>query len=288
MKIGFIGLGTMGAPMAKHLRAAGHDLVVWNRTKAKTAPLVAEGAEAVETPLALAQICDVIILCVNRSEDVQDLVAKMMPVAKPGALFIDHSTIHPRVATEIHDELAKAGFGFVDAPITGGSMGANNGTLTIFCGGNEAEVARAKPILDAYAKRVERVGGPGMGQMMKMANQIAVGGALVALCESLAFAQKAGLDLEQAHELLKGGAAGSWAFDNYGPKILQQDWTPGFSIKNQRKDFGYCKEAAEDIGMDVPATNLVDQLLERLDNLGRGEQTTAALFDAYISGEELN
>ncbi len=165
-------------------------------------------------------------------------------------------------------------------------MGAQNGTLTIFCGGSEEDFSFAAPILGAYGRRVERVGGPGAGQMMKMANQIAVGGALLALCESLAFAKRAGLDLKQAHALIGSGAAGSWAFENYGPKILNQDWAPGFSIKNQRKDFGYAFEAAEKIGALIPGTILTDELLELLQNEGRGEETTAALFDLMSRGNE--
>ncbi|MEQ1934661.1 MAG: NAD(P)-dependent oxidoreductase, partial [Fimbriimonadaceae bacterium] len=151
--------------------------------------------------------------------------------------------------------------------------------LTIFCGGDSDNIDAAKPFLSAYAKRAERVGSAGAGQMMKMANQIAVGGALLALCESLAFASRAGLDLRQTRELLSGGAAGSWAFENYGPKILDRDWSPGFSIDNQRKDFAYCEEAAAQMGLEIPGTALVDELLRQLQEEGRGQETTAALYD---------
>ena len=265
--------------MAGHLHQAGNDTIVWNRTVAKSEPLRAQGIAVADSLAALAVHSDMVFLCVNRSEDVADCVAEMKNTARPGTLFVDHSTIAPEAAIALHIDLKESGFRFIDAPITGGSMGAQRGQLTIFCGGDESTIAEAMPVLSAYAKRAERVGGPGAGQMMKMANQIAVGGALLALCECLAFASKAGLDLVQAKTLIGGGAAGSWAFENYGPKILARDWSPGFSIKNQRKDFGYCREAAKSIDAQIPGTDLVDRLLEILQNEGRGEETTAALFD---------
>ncbi len=281
-RVGFVGLGVMGAPMAGHLHQAGNDTIVWNRTVAKSEPLRAQGIAVADSLAALAVHSDMVFLCVNRSEDVADCVAEMKNTARPGTLFVDHSTIAPEAAIALHIDLKESGFRFIDAPITGGSMGAQRGQLTIFCGGDESTIAEAMPVLSAYAKRAERVGGPGAGQMMKMANQIAVGGALMALCESLAFADRAGLDLAQTRELLSGGAAGSWAFDNYGPKILTRDWTPGFSIKNQRKDFGYCLEAADSLELDLPATALIDELLGELESEGRGEETTAALFELLV------
>lgn len=158
-------------------------------------------------------------------------------------------------------------------------MGAQRGQLTIFCGGDEADVRRAIGITKPYSKRSERVGGPGAGQMMKMVNQIAVAGALLALCEGLAFAEKAGLDLAQTRELVGSGAAGSWAFENYGPKILNRDWTPGFTIENQLKDLQYCLSSAEDIGAAIPGAELVNRLLDEMRSRGEGGKTTAALFE---------
>jgi len=276
--IGFVGLGTMGQPMAGHLVRAGHEVTVWNRTPGKTV----EGASQAETLEELARSCEAVILCVNRSEDVAEILTGLTGPTTQVRVIVDHSTIAPRAAQGFYEELKSKDIAFVDAPITGGSMGAKNGTLTIFCGGDEPDINRVSPTLEAYGKRIERVGGPGMGQMMKMANQIAVGGALLALCECLSFAERAGLDLAQARELIGGGAAASWAFENYGPMILNRDWTPGFSVKNQRKDFGYAKEAAASIGVDLPGTDLVDSLLATLQNEGRGEDTTAALFDVLI------
>jgi 3-hydroxyisobutyrate dehydrogenase-like beta-hydroxyacid dehydrogenase len=205
----------------------------------------------------------------------------MSPYGKAGTLFIDHSTIAPDGAVALAAELKSKALRFVDAPITGGSMGAQKGQLTIFCGGDEADVAQAIEVIKPYTKTAARVGPSGAGQQMKMANQIAVGGALLALCESLNYAAKAGLSVQQAHELIGGGAGGSWAFSNYGTKILNRDWSPGFTIDNQRKDFAYCAEAAKKLGAAIPGTDLVDRLLAELQNAGHGGWTTAALFEAY-------
>jgi 3-hydroxyisobutyrate dehydrogenase-like beta-hydroxyacid dehydrogenase len=283
MKIGFVGLGIMGGPMAGHLISAGRDVTVWNRTEAKQEPLRAQGAKVALTLADLASHCEVVCLCVSRTEDVEACLAELTSQAKPGTLFIDHSTIAPAAAAYLGQRLKEEGMRFVDAPITGGSMGAIKGQLTIFCGGDEADVAQALEVIKPYAKSAARVGPSGAGQQMKMANQIAVGGALIALCESLNFAQKAGLDIAQARELIGGGAGGSWAFENYGPKLLKSDWSPGFTIDNQRKDFGYCKEAAEATGALIPCTELVDDLLAELQARGHGGWTTAALYDLYQS-----
>lgn len=282
--VGFIGLGVMGAPMAGHLMRAGHPLVIWSRTPGRVEPLREAGAHVAESPADLARQAEVVFLCVNRSEDVREVVEALEPGLSSGQVVVDHSTIAPSEARALHRRLAERGIAFVDAPVTGGSMGAREGKLTIFCGGRREDFERVAPILAAYAKRAEHVGGPGMGQMMKLANQIAVAGSLLGLCESLAFAQAVGLDLAQTRELLAGGAAGSWAFDHYGPKILARDWSPGFSIRNQRKDFAYAREVAEELGLEIPGTLLVDRLLGQLEAEGRSEDTTAALFDVLARG----
>jgi 3-hydroxyisobutyrate dehydrogenase len=279
MKVGFIGFGTMGLPMAGHLLSAYGELGIWSRNPSAAEELVAKGAVRAATAKDLAAMCDVVVLCVNRTEDVQSLCEELARGAKPGTLIIDHSTISPRGAKEIEASLRKDGFRFVDAPITGGSMGAQSGQLTIFVGGSENDCAEAIEVIKPYSKRAERVGGPGTGQMAKMANQIAVASMLMGLCECLVFAEKAGLDLEQMRDMIGGGAGGSWGFPNYGPRILKRDWSPGFSIKNQRKDFAYCREAASEIGAQIPATLLVDNLLQVLQDEGRGEEATTALFE---------
>lgn len=282
MTVGFVGLGTMGGPMAGHLAKAGHDTVVWNRTPGKADAAIALGARRAETMADLASHCEIVFLCVTTSEDVSLCMQAMLPSAKPGTIFVDHSTISPVASEAMHRRAIDAGCKFIDAPITGGSAGAINGALTIFCGGDQADYDKVKPVMDAYTKRSELVGGPGRGQMMKMANQIAVGGALLGLCESLSFAQKAGLDVALTRELLSGGAAGSWAMDHYGQKIIDSDWSLGFSVSNQRKDFGYCREAAGEIDAVIPMSDLADELLKQMDDKGQGGLTTAALYSEYL------
>ena len=268
--------------MAGHLLAGGHEVTVWNRTPGKAETLKAAGATVASDLKGLAETCDVVFTCVGRSEDVADVVREMAPHAQSGTLFVDHSTIEPSMARTLHKELSEKCLRFVDAPITGGSMGAKNGTLTIFCGGDHDDVVEAMNTMLPYTKRAERVGDSGSGQVMKLANQIAVGGALMGLCESIAFAKKAGLDITQAHSMIGGGAGGSWAFENYGAKVLNEDWTPGFSIKNQRKDFGYCEAAAKELGIEILMTQLANRMLGELQSEGRGEDATAALYEVYF------
>lgn len=282
--IGFIGLGVMGAPMAGHLLKAYGSLNVWSRTEGRDQALVDVGATRFGSIAELAKASETIILCLNRTEDVESILTEIAAQSK-GQLIIDHSTISPAATRRIHQMVSAKGMRFVDAPITGGSMGAQAGTLTIFCGGTEADVESAIDIIRPYSKRAERVGDGGSGQTMKMANQIAVGGALLALCESLSYAKKAGLDLQQTRSLLGGGAAGSWAFEHYGPKVLNQDWSPGFSIRNQRKDFGYCFESASELGAAVPGTQLIDRLLAVLDEDGHGDWTTCAVYETLLGME---
>ncbi len=268
--------------MAGHLRAAGFEVTVWNRTAGKADALRQRGADVAETLQELASRCEVVFLCVNRSEDVWACLLDLVKTAMPGTLFVDHSTIAPDDAKRIAADIEAQGFRFVDAPITGGSVGAQNGQLTIFMGGAEEDVAEAIEYAKPYTKRAERVGPSGAGQLAKMVNQIAVGGALLALCESLSFAKKAGLDIVQIRDMISGGAGGSWAYQHYGNMILAEDWRPGFSVKNQRKDFGYARQAASSIDAAIPGTNLVDQLLAKLEEAGHGEWTTAALFTVML------
>lgn len=267
--------------MAGHLLRAGNSVTVWNRTPDKADPLRDAGATVAINPVELAKASDVVFLCVRGSEDVAELLEAMRD-APPGTLFVDHSTIAPPAAEGLHKELRDRNHRFVDAPVTGGSAGAQNGALTIFLGGEEADCEEARLAMEPYTKRAERVGPGGAGQLAKMANQIAVGGALLALCETLSFANKAGLDVAQIRSLVGGGSGGSWAFENYGKMILAEDWRPGFSVDNQRKDFAYCRVAATEIDAAIPLTDLVDRLLAPLQEEGRGGDTTAALYEILL------
>jgi len=267
--------------MAGHLVKAGRTVTVWNRSREKAEPLRAAGAAVAPDLASLAEACDLVFLCVRGSEDVAECLEAMRD-ARPGTLFVDHSTIAPPAAEGLHEEIRARGQRFVDAPVTGGSAGAQNGQLTIFLGGAEEDCAEAQAAMVPYTKRAERVGEGGKGQMAKMANQIAVGGALLALCETLSFAKKAGLDVAQIRSLVGGGSGGSWAFENYGKMILAEDWRPGFSVDNQRKDFAYCRVAATEIDAAIPLTDIVDRLLAPLQEEGRGGDTTAALYEILL------
>jgi 3-hydroxyisobutyrate dehydrogenase len=277
-QLGFIGLGVMGEPMAGHLQKKQGAVTVWNRTPGKADALVEAGATLAPTVQSLGESCDIVFLCVRGGEDTVELASSLAECMASGSIVVDHSTTQPAAAIEASRILSARGVAFVDAPITGGSMGAKNGTLTIFLGGETSDCERVSVPLSAYAKKAQRVGGVGSGQWAKLANQIAVAGSLLGLCESLSFAKKAGLDVRQIHELLSGGAAGSWAFDNYGPKLLNEDWSPGFSIDNQQKDLIYTMEAAGEVDAAVPMTALASQLLELLQQEGDGGKTTAALY----------
>ncbi len=269
----------MGGPMADHVFLAGFPLAVWSRTPAKLKRFNDEGVAIAQSLEILGAASDIVCLCVNRTQDVMECLEELTRLARPDTLFVDHSTILPSAARQIHADLRARGFRFVDAPVTGGSMGAQKGHLTIFCGGESIDIEDARPVMNCYSKRAERVGGPGAGQMMKAANQIAVCGSLIGLCEALSFADKAGLDLVQTRELVGSGAAASWAFENYGPKILERDWSPGFTVDNQEKDLQYCERAAQELGAAIPAARLVHRLLKEMQQDGDGGLTTAALFE---------
>ncbi len=272
----------MGGPMARHLAEKGFDVIVWNRTPAKAETLrdVARIAPSLES---LAAEATLLFLCVSTSEDVEQVVARVLDRASSGSLIVDHSTIAPTDAVQIAELASAKGVRFMDAPVTGGSVGAQQGTLTIFCGGAQEDFDRAYPYLQAYAKKAKLVGPVGAGQTMKMANQIAVALTLLSMAECLAFAEKAGLDLNDCLELIGSGAGGSWSLSNYGPKAIAGDHSPGFAIRHQQKDLVYALQAAREAGVALPGTALVHQLLAVLENLGRGDDATTAIYDLLRS-----
>jgi len=267
----------MGARMAGHLGKQ-RDVLVWNRTRAKTESV--PSVTVAESLQEVAAACDEIFICVSRTEDVREVLSGLKPHLRGGALIVDHSTIEPKAAKEMAAEFGQ----FVDAPVTGGEKGAIEGTLTIFCGGKQADFERAKPMMETYGKRVRLVGGSGSGQMMKMANQISVVNCVLAMAECLAFADRAGLDLAETIELVGSGAGGSWSLANYGPKVLARDWSPGFSIDLQQKDLRYALNTAREKGLSLPGTELVEALFAKLQAEGRGDQSTPALFEVVERG----
>ena len=280
--IGFIGLGVMGAPMAGHLAKAGHSLTVYNRSRAKADAWVDQhGGTALSSPAAVAESADVVISCVGTDDDLSAVTlgrdGAFRAMAK-GALYIDHTTVSARIARQLSVEAAERKLLVVDAPVTGGQAGAENGTLTIMCGGTAASIAMAEPILAAYAKRVVHVGGAGTGQTAKMANQIAIAGVLAGLSEALHFAQRAHLDLDKTFDAISGGAAASWQMDNRWHSMAKDEFDFGFAVDWMRKDLGLAIEEARANGATLPVAALLDQFFADLQNMGAGRQDTSALI----------
>lgn len=282
-RIGFIGLGIMGRGMTHNLLKAGFDLTVWNRTASKAGELVQAGAKRAESPAALAQQCDIIITCVSDTPDVRGVLTGENGVLKgmqPGALVIDTSTISPQVTRELADMIRAQGGHMLDAPISGGSEGAEKGTLSIMVGGDETQFQRAMPVFQAMGKTITHVGGSGAGQTVKLVNQILVVGNMLAVSEALLFAQAGGLDLEKALTAVSGGAAGSWMLSNRGPQVIQRDWRPGFTIDLQQKDLRLVLEEAEQLGIPALATSLISNLYRTLQAQGMGSEGNHALVKA--------
>ena len=282
-RIGFIGLGIMGRGMTHNLLKAGHAVTVWNRNTARADEIVAAGAKSASSPADLASQCDVILVCVSDTPDVEQVLFGENGVSagvKPGALVIDHSTISPQKTVEMAKRLNEQGAAFLDAPVSGGSEGAKNGTLSIMIGGEAADVERAMPILQAYGKTITHVGPQGAGQMAKLVNQILVVVNQLAASEALLFAQAGGLDLAKTIEAVKGGAAGSWMLANRGPQMIVRDFRPGFTIDLQQKDLRLVLESANEMGVPLLATSLVFQLYRTLQAQGLGGDGNHGLVKA--------
>lgn len=289
-RIGFIGLGIMGAGMARNLLKAGFAVTVWNRTAAKMEPLVAEGAVAGASPADVAGKSDIVIVCVSDTPDVERVLFGedgVVQGAHAGMLVIDCSTISPLKTQEFAAALQAEGVFLLDAPVSGGSEGAAKGTLSIMVGGPEAQFARALPVLEAMGKTITHVGVEnGAGQMVKLMNQILVVNGMLALGEAFLFAQAGGLDLRKAFQAVAGGAAGSWALSNRGPQIIERDWSPGFMIDLQQKDIKLVLEAAGEMGVPVFGCSTAFHLYRTLQKRGLGAEGNHALIKAleYLSG----
>ncbi len=291
-RIGFIGLGIMGRGMAANILRAGFELRVWNRTRRRMEPLTAQGAIAADSPADLAANSDIIITCVSDTPDVEAVLLGEHGVihgARPGALVIDMSTISPQATRAIAERLKERGVQMLDAPVSGGSEGAERGTLSIMVGGDAEQLARARPVLEAMGKTITHVGGQGDGQMVKLVNQILVVGNALAMSEALLFAQAGGLDLEKTLNAVAGGAAGSWMLSNRGPQIIRRDWRPGFTIDLQQKDLRLALEAADQLGVPALATSMVFNLYRALQQAGLGSEGNHALIKALerLSGIEV-
>ncbi len=281
-RVAFLGLGTMGAPMAAHLAAAGHEVTVYNRTASKAAAWVAEhGGRAADTPRQAAEGAAIVFSCVGNDDDLRQVTTGPdgafhgMP---PGALFVDHTTTSAEVARELAAAAAALGLAFIDAPVSGGNLGAINGVLTVMCGGRPEAFAQAEPVMRAFARAVTLMGDSGAGQLTKMVNQICIGGLLQGLSEALAFGQKAGLDMAQVISVISQGAAGSWQLANRGPTMVQDQFDFGFAVDWMRKDFGLVLDEARRLGARLPVTALVDQFYADLQAQGGGRLDTSSLI----------
>lgn len=282
-RIGFIGLGIMGRGMAHNLLRAGFDLTVWNRTSARMDALVEAGAAAADTPAAAAREVDVLITCVSDTQDVEAVLFGPEGAADglaPGALVVDTSTISPDATRRFGARLAERQVDMLDAPISGGSEGAAQGTLSIMVGGGEASFARALPAFQAMGRTVTHVGPLGAGQTVKLVNQILVVGNMLAVSEALLFAEAGGLDLEKTLAAVSGGAAGSWMLSNRGPQCVARDWRPGFTIDLQQKDLRLVLEAADQLGVPLLGAGTCFQLYRTLQQRGLGGDGNHALIKA--------
>ncbi|MGE5278416.1 MAG: NAD(P)-dependent oxidoreductase [Acidobacteriota bacterium] len=290
LRVGFVGLGTMGAPMARNLAKAGFPLALATRTAEKARALAAELSAANSHVRAFERFADVgtesdvVVTCLPDAPEVEAVLVGPGGVAEgasPGAVVIDCSTIAAESARALAARLSELGISVLDAPVSGGQKGAIEGTLTFFVGGDAAALGRARPVLQAMGKRVTHLGPPGAGQLGKAANQIIVAGNLIAVSEALAFAQKVGLPLPALHEALTGGAANSWALEVLGRKMIDRDFKPAFAIKHQQKDLAIVLRTARENGVPLPGSALVHQLLSALEAQGQGDDGTQALLTLY-------
>ena len=291
-RIGFIGLGIMGQGMARNILQAGFSLAVWNRTASKMGPLEAEGATAASSPADLAAQSDVIVICVSDTPDVEAVITGEQGVlegVKPGSLVVDCSTISPIVTRNLADVLAERQVAMLDAPVSGGSEGAAQGTLSIMVGGAVKDFERAIPVLEAMGKKITHVGSNGAGQTVKLVNQILVVGHALALSEAMLFAEAGGVDLAKTLEAVSAGAAGSWMLSNRGPQIIRRDWRPGFTVDLQQKDVRLVLGAADELGVPLPGTALIHQLYRTLQARGLGGDGNHALIKALenLAGFEI-
>ena len=282
LRIAFIGLGTMGAPMAAHLIRAGHHVTVYNRTRAKADTFVkTHGAQLADTPADAARHAQLVVSCVGNDDDLREVCAGDAGVfltLPAGGVIVDHTTTSAQVARDLAQQAHAQGLAFIDAPVSGGNLGAINGVLTVMCGGDVAAFQRIQPVISAYARAVTHLGASGNGQLAKMVNQISVAGLLQGLAEALAFGQKAGLDMNQVLQVITQGAASSWQMQNRGPTMIQDQFDFGFAVDWMRKDLGLCLDEARRQGARLPITALVDQFYADVQAQGGGRWDTSSLI----------
>ncbi|PIB24764.1 oxidoreductase [Amylibacter kogurei] len=287
-KVAFLGLGVMGYPMAGHLAAKGHDVTVYNRTTAKAEKWVGEhkGALAL-TPAAAADGQDIVFACVGNDDDLRQLTTGddgAFSTMKSGAVFVDHTTASANVARELSAIADDAGFSFIDAPVSGGQAGAENGVLTVMCGGDADAYARVEPAIMCFAQASRLMGGAGAGQLTKMVNQICIAGLVQGLSEGINFAQQAGLDAKAVVDVISKGAAGSWQMANRGHTMVDDKFDFGFAVDWMRKDLGICIEEAGRNGADITVAKTVDGYYEEVQKMGGGRWDTSSLIRRLNKG----
>ena len=288
-RIAFIGIGVMGKSMAGHLLDAGYPLAVFNRTQSKADDLVARGAIWADSPAAAAENADVVITIVGFPADVEETYfgdSGVFKTIKTGALVIDMTTSSPLLAKRIAEAGREKGVGSLDAPVSGGDLGAREARLSIMIGGEQSDFDRAQPLFDIMGKNIQLQGPAGSGQYTKMCNQIAIASGMVAIGEALAYAKAAGLDPKQVLASIETGAAGSWSLSNLAPRALDGDFAPGFFVKHFIKDMGIALESAQEMGLKLPGLELAKSLYDRLSSQGGADEGTQSLFRFYMEGKQ--
>ena len=281
-KVAFLGLGVMGYPMAGHLAAKGHEVTVYNRTIAKAEKWVAQhGGRAATTPREAAAGQEIVFACVGNDDDLREVTTGpegAFHAMEKGATFVDHTTASAEVARELAAAAQAGGFGFIDAPVSGGQAGAENGVLTVMCGGAESVYAGVEPAIMSYARACRLLGPSGSGQLAKMVNQICIAGLVQGLSEAIAFGQKAGLDMEAVLDVISKGAAGSWQMENRGKTMVEDKFDFGFAVDWMRKDLDIVLAEARRNGASMPVTALVDQFYAEVQKMGGGRWDTSSLI----------
>lgn len=285
MKVSFIGLGVMGYPMAGHVQNAGMSMCVYNRTQSKANQWCEQyGGDMAPTPAEAAKDCDVVLVCVGNDDDVREVILGndgVLAGAKEGAIIIDHTTASAELARELYKEVSERGMQFLDAPVSGGQAGAENGALTVMIGGDEATYQSATPVLDCYSRFHKLLGPAGNGQLAKMVNQICIAGVVQGLAEGLNFAMKSGLDGEALIETISKGAAGSWQMENRYQTMLKDEYEFGFAVDWMRKDLGIALAEANRSGAKLPVAELVDSFYAEVQEMGGGRWDTSSLLTRF-------
>ncbi|MFL5112539.1 MAG: NAD(P)-dependent oxidoreductase [Microvirga sp.] len=281
-KVAFLGLGVMGYPMARHLKAKGHDVTVYNRTTPKAERWVSEnGGRLAATPREASQGQEIVFACVGNDDDLRQITIGpdgAFAGLEAGALFVDHTTASAEVARELQGHARGKGAGFVDAPVSGGQAGAENGVLTVMCGGEPDAYAKAEPVIMSYARACRLMGPAGSGQLTKMINQICIAGLVQGLAEGIHFGKRAGLDIEAVLDVISKGAAGSWQMENRGKTMNQGKFDFGFAVDWMRKDLGICLDEARKNGAQLPVSALVDQFYAEIQKMGGRRWDTSSLI----------